>query len=730
MKNKYIILFFIVFFSLNLFSIELNFSHLEFLRDTFKINDKNVVGYWIYADKYGQKYVHKEAIGEGVTCVDDVARVAILYTDLYKTNKNDFYYQRAKEALNFVISMQDFDGDFYNFILKNGNINKYGITSKKSGSWWAARAFWALSNAINVFPDDLFNKKLINSAKKAKSFLLKKLDSNYLLNKSSDVSSIFLLGLSAYYNQYPNNSDLNYIINIADSILKTQISNGPFSGSYNESSDNNRYLWHTWGSRQGEALIEVYKITKNIKYLNSVKKYVDFYDLLLSIGPVYEIKDYIKKYPYLSYGLETIISTLSKLYLVTKEDIYAVKAFLFGSFYNGNNHLNSPFTGKNGEGFDGMHSVYINQNAGAESTVSYLISLERLNELPKTFEKFYFSKTIDNGNSLLLEAEKMDYGIYSFELENTNNIQIKTNEKIALKTYINISGNYYIYLIGKIPDSKIKIYSGKNKIIVNNKIFIPIELEKGKLTISITPKETLYLDQILIIPKKFKFVVKVKNEFFEILNNEYRIISYNGDDISYKKDLLNIKIDFIKKDNYYIANLDNIFNNNGIVEFSERKEGNFDNPDGVFGAKYPAEEIEKYLSNNILKYNNILFKIKIQGLDNLIAVGQKLELKNIIGNTLYILGSSDHGNYQAKLIIEYTDGTLQEEILSFSDWCQQPIFNENIVIDTKYRYNGIGIKENLNPKIYLNKFLLKNKKIKYIYLPKKPTMHIFAITIK
>ncbi|WP_129409444.1 hypothetical protein [Marinitoga lauensis] len=86
------------------------------------------------------------------------------------------------------------------------------------------------------------------------------------------------------------------------------------------------------GSRQGEALIEAYKITKNKNYLKAVEKYVKFYDLLLSIGPVYEIKDYIKRYPYLSYGLETIISTLSKLYEITQKDIYAIKAYLFGSF--------------------------------------------------------------------------------------------------------------------------------------------------------------------------------------------------------------------------------------------------------------------------------------------------------------------------------------------------------------------------------------------------------------
>ncbi|KAF2956708.1 hypothetical protein [Marinitoga sp. 38H-ov] len=725
---KKIFFFLFIFFTINIFSINLNFNHLEFLRDTFKIGNKDYIGYWIYADKYGSRYVHKDAPGEGVTCVDDVARVAILYTDLYKMEKKDIYYERAKEALEFVLAMQDYDGDFYNFIFDNGQINKLGITSKKSASWWAARAFWAISNAINVFPNVEFNNALIKSATKVKKILLNNLNSEYLLNNSTDVTALLILGLSKYYKYSNNPNDLEYIIKLSDSILNYQIKNGPYYGTYNEGNKND-FLWHSWGSRQGEALIEAYNITKDKKYLNSVIEYVNFYDLLLSIGPIYEIKNYIKIYPYLSYGVEAIVSTLSKLFLVTNNDIYAIKAFLFGSFYSGNNHLNIPMLGYNGEGFDGMHSVYVNQNAGAESTISALLALERLNELPKKFEKFYYSKTISGNKAILFEAEKMDTGIYYFELDNSGNIQIKTKEKIALKTKIDFSGEYYIYLIGNIPESKITIYSGKNKI-TTEKNYISINLEKGKLTISISPQNnsTLYLDQILLIPKNYSYIIKLDDEYYEINDLTVKNINYE-----YKSDLKNISnlsINSFNIDNYYILDLDNVFNNDGITSFSQRKEGNFDNPDGVFGAKYPSEEIEKLLSNNILEFRNIPFKIKIKSNDNLVCAGQKLELNNLKGEKLYILGSSEHGSYQEKLLIEYADGDIQEELLSFSDWCQQPIFKETIVIDTIYRYNGIGVKENLNPKIYLNTFDLKNKKIKNIYLPKKPTMHIFAITIK
>lgn len=107
--------------------------------------------------------------------MDDVARVAVLYTELYKLDNNEFYLQRAKEALDFVMAFQDTDGDFYNFVFEDGSINKQGITSRKSANWWAARGFWSISNALEIFENDKeFQKKLENSAKLAYNFLSKK----------------------------------------------------------------------------------------------------------------------------------------------------------------------------------------------------------------------------------------------------------------------------------------------------------------------------------------------------------------------------------------------------------------------------------------------------------------------------------------------------------------------------------------------------------------------------
>ena len=53
-------------------NVEIDLSHLEFLRDEFDIEGSVEMGYWIYADRQPDgSYRHAQASGEGVTCVDD-----------------------------------------------------------------------------------------------------------------------------------------------------------------------------------------------------------------------------------------------------------------------------------------------------------------------------------------------------------------------------------------------------------------------------------------------------------------------------------------------------------------------------------------------------------------------------------------------------------------------------------------------------------------------------------
>lgn len=744
MKKKLLIMVMIIFLSMLSFSLpEINLNHLEFLRDEFQVEGKPKIGYWIYAEKFGDKYVHTDAIGEGVTCVDDVARVAILYTELYKIDSQEFYLQRAKEALDFVLAFQDTDGDFYNFVFSDGTINRQGITSRKSANWWAARAFWSIANAIEIFETDKeFQERLINSAKLAYSFLYKSLDENYFLNHNSDVSSVFLLGVIEYYKYTKDEKVKDLAVKIGDSILSKQIKDGFLKGAFDEGEETP--LWHSWGSRQGEALVELYKITQDQRYLDSVKLLADeFYPVLLSLGPVYEISEYVKLYPQIAYGVEPIISTLTKLYEVTNDVQYAYLAALFGGFYERNNHLNTPMYGPNGEGYDSLHSVYINSNAGAESTISALLSLTRLKTLPIEFQELTQAIIISGRKSHLFEVEKMNTGIYSFTLENINNVVLKTDESIRVRQTIDnfYPGTYEIFISGIFePPTAFKVTSGDHSIEGTiksskgiNSLGI-INMNKNEIILYFKPDNGhIYIDQVILKPIDHGFVYKFKDNYYEFTQEGTIKVEYEPTEIK-SQYVQKVEVSTEKINESYMLNLDELFNNDGIVNFSNRKSGNFDNPDGVLGAKYPAEEIQKLLENDIYHFENedVYFKFKIDGEDNVICTSQEIHLKNdfFTSSFLYVVGSCNHGNYEGELTIVYNDETSEQKNLSFSDWCQEPAFGETVLMKFDYRYNNLGIKENINPKLFLIKIPLKETPIKSIILPNIPTMHIFAISLK
>jgi len=744
MKRKYFIIFTIIFLPLtSLGTPELNLSHLEFLRDEFQIESETKIGYWIYAEKYGDKYVHTEAKGEGVTCVDDVARVAVLYTELYKLDNNDFYLQRAKEALDFVMAFQDTDGDFYNFVFEDGTINKQGITSRKSANWWAARGFWSISNALEIFENDKeFQKKLENSAKLAYNFLSKNLDENYFLNHNSDVSSVFLMGVVEYYKYTKDEKVKDLAIKIGDSILNKQIKEGFLKGAFDEGEETS--LWHSWGSRQGEALVELYKITQDDKYLEAGKFLAEeFYPILLSLGPVYQIGEYIMLYPQIAYGVEPIISTLVKLYSITKVDNYAYMASLFGGFFEKNNNLKTPMYGPNGEGYDSLHSVYINSNSGAESTICALLSFARLKTLPINFQELTEAVIIAGRKTNLLEAEKMNTGIYSFMLDNINNVALKTDESIRIRQTLDdfYPGKYEVYVSGTFePKTTVKTTSGDNSVEVTLKSskginsIGNIDMNKNEIILYFKPDGgNIYIDQVILKPVDHIFVYKFKNDYYEFSKLGVQKIEYESKDIK-SQYTQKVEVPIENVNGSYLLNLEELFNNDGIVNYTNRKSGNFDNFDGVIGAKYPAEEFLKQLDNNVFYFEkeDAYFKFKTEGTDNLICTSQEIYLENfnVCPSYLYVVGSCDHGNYEGYLTIVYSDETIEENRIAYSDWCQEPAYGETILMEFGYRYDNLGIKENITTRLYLNKIPLKGKTIKSIYLPQIPTMHIFAITLK
>ena len=177
---------------------------------------------------------------EGIGCVDDTARAAVVYLTDFERTGDRKSLERARKALNFVLHMQAEDGEFYNFVLEDYSINRDGPTSRKSMSWWASRAMWALGHGYRVFreEDPAYAAELRERFLLANEALQRKIGPDYGKYRrihgkkvpawidEFDAFSNALLGLTEFYRAEP-------LPEVADSMVKLGmdcpgISWGPF----------------------------------------------------------------------------------------------------------------------------------------------------------------------------------------------------------------------------------------------------------------------------------------------------------------------------------------------------------------------------------------------------------------------------------------------------------------------------------------------------------------------
>ena len=137
------------------------FEHLASLTWTFPINGREVAALAVYSEPtdtpHGIMYRPLAAADsgpEGVACVDDVARAAILGLRAWEQERSAQGRDLARRWLTFLPYMQGEDGRFTNFIFDPaGTRNMDGQTSYPGGLWWTARALWALGMAYRVLGD-------------------------------------------------------------------------------------------------------------------------------------------------------------------------------------------------------------------------------------------------------------------------------------------------------------------------------------------------------------------------------------------------------------------------------------------------------------------------------------------------------------------------------------------------------------------------------------------------
>jgi hypothetical protein len=548
-----------------------NLDHLDFLNEEITIDGKEMLITHIYSEYPNYEWV--DDADEGIACVDDVARAAVVYLNHYEQTKDKASLEKAKKALNFVMYMQADDGEFYNFIFDDYSINTDGSTSKKSFDWWAARAMWSIGHGYKVFSetDPAYAIELKESFLLANTALQKKVNEKYgeynTINGHKvpawiggfDAMSNALLGLSEFYE-----ADKNPLVK--DSMLKLGKGLSEYQfGSYKKYPfgahldwDGSPTLWHAWGSGQSMALAKAGNLLNKEEWIESAQQEADqLFTHILVTGMIKEMAPTPTKDEQIAYGVNMLTQAFTELYHATNEKKYAQYAGIAASWFTGNNDANfQMYDPETGRGYDGLNGVTgkVNMNSGAESTIEALMSIQAIQQLPDAMEMFNV-KTKERHTSTIHEVESFTVKNGSPAIETPesawtgdalfSNQIVKMNNGDTIQKEINIEtkGLYLIYgALKKAPalggelklDLKIdgrKVSS--TDVSAANKHLTLVNLNKlnyltaGKHTITLTAKtpynQTLTLDNVMVQPvNEYAVFEDDKKRIFKLQRNLFK----------------------------------------------------------------------------------------------------------------------------------------------------------------------------------------------------------------
>ncbi len=379
-------------------------GHLDHLSQLFDVEGERLRGVWIYAEpgpSESDPYLFREAPGEGATCVDDVARSALVYLAAYRQSLSEHALAYARDQLDFVLAFQAEDGEFSNFVFEDGTINRLGITSRKGAGFWAARALWAIGDGMVAFKDlDPGYYQRLRAA-----FLLgvqpfaRQVSASYgtyhdvagfrapawFPGDGADQASILLLGLSSFLSVEDDATTRELATRLAEGLAEFQY--GP-AGTYpflaHPSFARDPQQWHAWGSRQSQALARAARLMgEGDEWLASAEAEAGhfFVHLLATEGPIELMAPAVKVGPQIAFGMESIASGYFELFAATGKEVYAELGGLMTGWLTGNNELREPmYDPGTGRGYDGLERGIINRNAGAESTITALLALLQARE--------------------------------------------------------------------------------------------------------------------------------------------------------------------------------------------------------------------------------------------------------------------------------------------------------------------------------------------------------------
>ena len=391
-----------------------NLAHLDRLYQVVKLPNGAEVGtVAIYSEAPDYRLVTDA--DEGFTCVDDVARAALLLLREPDLSASMSKSDKLRRMTEFVLQVQAENGYFYNFLWPDRTINKTFKTSVAEPNFWSWRAMWFLTEAYPYYQktDPALAGRLLTAVQKLttnvlRDFASQRPDFTFVkgvqvpkwlpFGSGTDQAAIMLLSLANVQQQRPDATVLKLIEQLGEGIVAMQ------QGSPNQfpygailSFEN---TWHAYASDKAYALLRVGKALNKPAWQAVARREIDnFYPYLLQQGllesfDVEQTGNELKatrttKFSQIAYGIRPMVWAALEAYDQTKDARYADLAAQLAGWFIGKNAANTPMYDRTtGRGYDGIGSgAQVNRNAGAESTIESLWAFQRLEQYPEIMQK-------------------------------------------------------------------------------------------------------------------------------------------------------------------------------------------------------------------------------------------------------------------------------------------------------------------------------------------------------
>jgi hypothetical protein len=317
-------------------------------RLTRAVGDGSRLAVAVYAEPDGDAWRERPAIDqgfEGVACVDDAARAAIVHLRLIAGGDRSPATRRAARGLvAFVGSMQDRDGLFVNFITDwNGRHNLDGPTSRPGGPW-SARAVHALAVAAPVLRDP----RLATASRRG-------LDALGTADENLDVHAVAALARLELWRASRAPADAAGCLDLCDRVL-----DGRRDGVLRDVASDADV--HLWGHLQEAALAEAGADLDEPWLVEAARQSADA--VLVPALPRLATAD---AQPFEASCTATGLAAVAR---ATGDPRYGDAARRAAGWFLGLNAAGRPvYDSRRGVVFDGVDCGRVSRNAGAEASI-------------------------------------------------------------------------------------------------------------------------------------------------------------------------------------------------------------------------------------------------------------------------------------------------------------------------------------------------------------------------